>query len=179
MPSRRAVLHGGLATAIALLAGCTSDDTASPPDGPAESPTPTPSPRPSSPGARTGESGATSTPTEIGRTTPREPVGTGRNPADVVLSNDDGRPHEIRATARLQGAADPHYDQSVTVDPGGRYRMDPIPDDASGTHVFRFRLVERATQERYEWDLSEQSEDGWLSVGVTEEPTFVVQYGIA
>jgi hypothetical protein len=178
MPSRRTVLGSGLATTVALLAGCTSGG-----DAPVDSSTPTdPTPEPSPTQAPTADgspAGADdATPTDIGRTTPREPVGTGRNPADVVLSNGDDRSHEVRVTARRQDAADPHYDQSVTLDPDGRYRMNPLERDDPGTHVLRFRLAD-GTERRYEWDLTEQSEDGWLSVGVTEEGTFVVQYAMA
>jgi hypothetical protein len=173
VPSRRALL-GGLAAA-ALLAGCASDDTA-PGDAPEEtdptadrtsSPT---EPRPTAPDD--------STPTGIGRTTPREPVGTSRNPADVVLSNGDDRPHEISVTVRRQGTTDPHYDQSVTVSPGGRYRMDVFEEDASGTHLVRFRLAD-GTERTDEWNLDEQSEDGWLSAGVTDEGAFAVTYAVA
>lgn len=181
MPSRRTVLYGGVTAVAGLLAGCGSDGTApgdppggtdptSPPTEPTAEPTTQPSPQPTD--------SDDSTPTEIGRTTPREPVGTGRNPADVVLSNGDDRSHEISVTVRRQGGTDPHYDESVTVDPGGRYRLDVFEEDASGTHLVRFRLAD-GTERTYEWDLDEQSEDGWLSAGVTDEAEFVVTYAVA
>jgi len=190
MSSRRDCLRGGLAAVAALLAGCGSSDTAPddsagsadlttdptvdttrpPSDEPTAAPTTQPTPPP------TADDDAT--PTEIGRTTAREPVGTGRNPADVVLSNGSDRPREVSVTVRREGATEPHYDRTATLGPGGRYRMDVFGTDASGTHVARFRLAD-GTERAYEWDLNEQSEDGWLWAGVTDAGGFAVTYAVA
>lgn len=171
MPTRRAVTGTVAAVVAALLAGCGSSDADHAPDSPTDPPDATPRP----PGGPTDDG---PTPTPIGETTPREPVGTGRNPADVVLSNATDRSRSVSVTVRRRGATDSTFDRTVTVAPGGRHRLDVFAADATGAYVLRFRLPD-GTARRYEWALDERSEDGWLSVGVSTDGEFVVTYAMA
>lgn len=185
MPSRRAMLRGSAVAAATLLAGCSSDDQSA--DGPAaddpaavpeETPEATDRPTPTQTPADGPTAGSTPTPTPIGETTPREPVGTGRNPADVVLTNGDDRPWRVGVTARPADGSRLVFDRTVRVEPGGRHRLDLFDSDAVGAYVLQFGLPDGTTR-TYEWDLAEEPEGGWLSVGVSADGRFVVTYAMA
>jgi len=151
-----------------VFAGCTSDrpstQTDSTPQSPTRisspSPTPTPEPSPS----------PTASPTS-------EPVGTGGNPADLVVLNQTETAQSVMITVE-DNEGSSIYANKIELDAGTRKRLDFISQNSSGTILITARLSSGA-ETTYKWDLNEEPADGWVSLYIESNDTLRMTYAIA
>ena len=169
-PPRRTFLRVAGSAILALIAGCTSNENPTPSPDQSQAETPTPSPTPTATPSPTPEPTATSSPTP-------EPVGTGRNPSDLHIINQADSVQSISLQVDKQGGSTV-FTETLELDPRERARRDVFANHATGTFVITVQLS-NGTEESYEWDLSGQSEDGWVYIAIEADDTIRMTYYIA
>lgn len=153
---RRTFLRIGGSVIVTLTAGCTSGENSKP----SQSPTPKPSPEPT----------ATPSPTP-------EPVGTGNNPADLVIVNQTEDVQSISLQVDKQGGSTV-FTEMTELDPGDRIRRDIFGNDATGTYLITAQLSD-GTENSYEWELSKEPAGGWVYITIEADNTIDMAYAIA
>lgn len=169
-PPRRTFLRVAGSATLALIAGCTSDENPTLSPSQSQTETPTSSPTPTATSSPTPEPTVTSSPTT-------EPVGTGSNPNDLEVINRGDSVQSISLQVDKQGGSTV-FTETLELDPGERARRDVFANHATGTFVITVQLS-NGTEESYEWDLSEQSEDGWVYIAIEADDTIRMTYVIA
>lgn len=107
-----------------------------------------------------------------------KPVGTGRNPSDLVAVNQTDTSQTLSLHISKRGESSAVLDETVRLDPSDRQRWNIFQPDVSGTFVITATLND-TTEQSYEWDLSEKPEDGWVSIYVESDDTLWMTYAIA
>jgi hypothetical protein len=160
---RRSLLRAAGTVALSVLAGCSSEETPS-------STTDTATPTPDTATVRSATAVDAESPTRTPTPSPTtwEPIGTGRNPVDVVVGNGTDLPRTLSLVVSKLGVDRPVLDDRFTLDPGGRRRWDVFDDDASGVYGVTVALSD-GPERTYEWDLRQRPADGWLTIGIRDE----------
>jgi len=158
-PQRRHFLRSIAACSGITFAGCASDTSSTPTETTSPSSAPT--------------SDSSLSPSE---STTSEPVGTGSNPADLVIYNQTETSRSVEITVE-QGDSS-IYTNGIDIDSGERKRLDVFSEDSSGTFLITAGLS-NGTEATYEWKLNEEPADGWVSVYIEPDISLKMSYAIA